>query len=101
MLSAIASLTALDFGLLVHAEAVKQGLNCNVYVGSSLISMYAKCEKIDAAKKVFNGVIEKNVVLWNAMLGGYAQNGHAGEVIELFSQMKGSGFHPEIGRAHV
>ncbi|XWS23602.1 hypothetical protein CRYUN_Cryun28dG0028800 [Craigia yunnanensis] len=95
VLSAIASLTALDFGLLVHAEAVKQGLNCNVYVGSSLISMYAKCEKIDAAKKVFDAVDEKNVVLWNAMLGGYAQNGHAGEVIELFSQMKGSGFHPD------
>ncbi|XVE79227.1 hypothetical protein DITRI_Ditri14bG0040900 [Diplodiscus trichospermus] len=95
VLSAIACLAALDFGLLVHAEAVKQGLNSNVYVGSSLISMYAKCEKIDAARKVFDGVYEKNVVLWNAMLGGYAQNGYAEEVIELFSQMKWSGFHPD------
>ncbi|EOY16621.1 Pentatricopeptide repeat superfamily protein [Theobroma cacao] len=95
VLSAIASLAALHFGLLVHAEAIKQGLNSNVYVGSSLISMYAKCEQIDAAKKVFDGLDEKNVVLWNAMLGGYAQNGYADEVIELFSQMKGSGFHPD------
>ncbi|XP_022749405.1 pentatricopeptide repeat-containing protein At3g09040, mitochondrial isoform X2 [Durio zibethinus] len=95
VLSAVASLAALDFGLLVHAEAVKQGLNSNVYVGSSLISMYAKCEKIDAAKKVFDEVNEKNVVLWNAMLGGYAQNGSAHKVIELFSQMKGSGYHPD------
>lgn len=95
VLSAIASLAALDFGLVVHAEAVKQGLNSNVYVGSSLISMYAKCEKIDAAKKAFDGVDEKNVVLWNSMLGGYAQNGYSDEVIELFSQMKGSGFQPD------
>ncbi|OMO58573.1 hypothetical protein CCACVL1_25439 [Corchorus capsularis] len=76
VLSAIASLAALRFGLLVHAEAIKQGLNSNVYVGSSLISMYAKCEKVDAAKKVFDELDEKNVVLWNAMLGGYAQNGY-------------------------
>ncbi|XVE95634.1 hypothetical protein REPUB_Repub02eG0115200 [Reevesia pubescens] len=95
VLSAIASLAALYFGLSVHAEAIKQGLNSNAYVGSSLISMYSKCEKIDAAKKVFDGLDEKNVVSWNAMLGGYAQNGYAGEVIEFFSQMKGSGVHPD------
>ncbi|KAE8683429.1 Pentatricopeptide repeat-containing protein [Hibiscus syriacus] len=44
VLSVIASLAALDFGLLVHGEAIKQGLNSNVYVGSSLINMYVKCE---------------------------------------------------------
>ncbi|KAL6311142.1 hypothetical protein AAG906_025691 [Vitis piasezkii] len=52
VLSAIASLEALNYGLLVHALAIKQGLNSNVYVGSSLINMYAKCEKMEAAKKV-------------------------------------------------
>ncbi|KAE8735033.1 Pentatricopeptide repeat-containing protein [Hibiscus syriacus] len=95
VLSVIACLASLDFGLLVHGEAIKQGLNSNVYVGSSLISMYAKCEKIDAAKKVFDELHEKNVVLWNAMLGGYVQNGYADEVVELFSQMKGSDSHPD------
>ncbi|OMP05292.1 hypothetical protein COLO4_08946 [Corchorus olitorius] len=95
VLSAIASLAALRFGLLVHAEAIKQGLISNVYAGSSLISMYAKCEKVDAAKKVFDELDEKNVVLWNAMLGGYAQNGYADEVIHLFYQMTGSGCQPD------
>ncbi|EEF34741.1 pentatricopeptide repeat-containing protein, putative [Ricinus communis] len=41
--SAIASLIDLDFGLLlVHAEAIKQGLDSNAYVGSSLINMYGE-----------------------------------------------------------
>ncbi|KAJ6774123.1 hypothetical protein OIU79_017537 [Salix purpurea] len=88
-------LLTLDFGLLVHAEALKLGLHSNVYVGSSLISMYAKCGKMEAAKKVFNTVDEQNVVLWNAMLGGYVQNGHAYEVIELFFNMKSCGFYPD------
>ncbi|XP_050207915.1 pentatricopeptide repeat-containing protein At3g09040, mitochondrial [Mercurialis annua] len=95
VLSAIASLTALDFGLLVHAEAMKQGLDSNVYVGSSLINMYAKCEKIEAAKKIFDTLDERNVILWNAILGGFAQNGCAHKVMELFSDMKSSGFYPD------
>ncbi|KAL3592518.1 hypothetical protein D5086_011158, partial [Populus alba] len=95
VLSAIASLAALDFGLLVHAEALKQGLHSNVYVGSSLVSMYAKCGKMEVAKKVFDTLNEQNVVLWNAMLGGYVQNGYANEVMELFFNMKSCGFYPD------
>ncbi|KAM2604617.1 hypothetical protein TB2_033505 [Malus domestica] len=95
VLSAIASLAALDYGLLVHNMAVKLGLDSNVYVGSSLINMYAKCEKMDSSKKIFDYLPEKNVVLWNAMLGGYAQNGYASEVIELFTIMKGCGLCPD------
>ncbi|KAF3953747.1 hypothetical protein CMV_020838 [Castanea mollissima] len=95
VLSAIATLGALDYGLLVHAQAIKQGLESNVYAGSSLINMYAKCVKLDAAKKVFEDLDEKNVVLWNAMLGGYAQNEYAHEVIQLFFKMKECGFHPD------
>ncbi|KAK3229806.1 hypothetical protein Dsin_001687 [Dipteronia sinensis] len=95
VLSAISCLAAIDFGLMVHAEAIKQGLNSNIYVGSSLISMYAKCKKMESAKKVFDSVDERNIVLWNAMLGGYSQNGYAHEVMELFSEMKSFGFHAD------
>ncbi|KAL0448190.1 UNVERIFIED_CONTAM: Pentatricopeptide repeat-containing protein, mitochondrial [Sesamum latifolium] len=59
-------------------------VDSNVYAGSSLINMYAKCQKMEAAKAVFNGLEEKNNVLLSALLGGYAQNGHAHEVLELF-----------------
>lgn len=43
MLSAIASLEALNYALLIHARVIKQGLNSNVYVGSSMIHMADKC----------------------------------------------------------
>lgn len=95
ILSAISSSAALDYGLLVHAHAIKQGLDSNFYVGSSLINMYAKCEKVDAAGKVFCILDEKNIVLWNSMLGGYAQNGYAHEVLKLFSSMRNSRLQPD------
>lgn len=95
VLSAAANLAALDFGLLVHAEAIKQGLAFNVYVGSSLINMYSKCGHLKAARKLFDVLHEKNVVLWNAMLGGLAQSGYAYEVMDLFSDMTCSGVQPD------
>lgn len=95
VLSAIASIENLEYGLQVHAQATKQGFDSNVYVGSSLINMYAKCQKMEDAKRLFVPLDEKNVVLWNAMLGGYLQNGYASEVMELYFSMRVSGFHPD------
>ncbi|PHU20001.1 Pentatricopeptide repeat-containing protein, mitochondrial [Capsicum chinense] len=95
VLSAIASIANLSFGLQVHALALKQGLESNVYVGSSLINMYAKCQKMEAASEVFNRLGEKNEVLWNALLAGYAQNGSACKVVKLFRNMRLSSFETD------
>ncbi|XP_051146892.1 pentatricopeptide repeat-containing protein At3g09040, mitochondrial isoform X2 [Andrographis paniculata] len=95
VLSAVATLANHEYGLQVHCWAAKQGLDSNVYAGSGLVNMYAKCRKLDAARAVFDRLDEKNDVLWNALLGGYAQNGRAHEVLELFADMKRSGFQPD------
>ncbi|CAN1243807.1 Pentatricopeptide repeat-containing protein At3g09040, mitochondrial [Linum perenne] len=95
ILSAVGNLASLHLGLLLHGEAMKLGLYSNVYVGSSLISMYGKCAKPEAAKKVFDDLQVKNLVLWNSMLGGFAQNDYPYEVVELFFNMKSYGFQPD------
>lgn len=95
VLRAIAVVANLTYGLQVHSWALKRGLNSNVYAGCSLVNMYAKCQKMEAATTVFNDLEEKNEVLWNALIGGYAQNGHAHDVLELFVNMKSSGFQPD------
>ncbi|XP_026434107.1 pentatricopeptide repeat-containing protein At3g09040, mitochondrial-like [Papaver somniferum] len=95
VLSAIASLTDLNLGKQVHSEAIKLGLDCNVYAGSSLINMYSKCHSMESARKVFDAMDVTNTVVWNAMLGGYAQNGQSLEVKEIFSNMRNSGLEPD------
>ncbi|XP_056684879.1 pentatricopeptide repeat-containing protein At3g09040, mitochondrial isoform X2 [Spinacia oleracea] len=95
VLSATASLKRLDIGLPVHAQALKQGLDRNVYVGSSLLNMYAKCHKPESARQVFDSLDQRNIVLWNALLGGYVQNGFASEVVELFMDMKDGGLQAD------
>ncbi|KAK9125906.1 hypothetical protein Scep_014752 [Stephania cephalantha] len=88
VLSAIANLVALDLGQQVHSDAFKLGLDSNVYVRSSLINMYAKCQVMEAARKVFDSLDERNLVLWNAMLAGYALNMFPTEVIEMFLHIR-------------
>ncbi|XP_012567466.1 pentatricopeptide repeat-containing protein At3g09040, mitochondrial [Cicer arietinum] len=95
VLSAIAGVGSLDYGLLVHGEAVKLGFESSVYVASSLINMYGKCDMLCDARQVFDVLSERNVVVWNAILGVYAQNGCLIDVMDIFSEMMGCGIDPD------
>ncbi|KAM1009719.1 hypothetical protein FF1_045121 [Malus domestica] len=49
--------------------------------------MYAKCNVLDEASRVFHGIVKKNSVSWNATLQGLAMHKHGEKALELFSQM--------------
>ncbi|KAI3471665.1 hypothetical protein Pfo_028315 [Paulownia fortunei] len=71
-------------GQSVHCLAVKIGFDVNVYVGSSVVDMYAKCGSLAYARKMFDEMPEKNVVSWSGMIYGYAQMGEDEEALRLF-----------------
>ncbi|PNT71915.1 hypothetical protein BRADI_2g37360v3 [Brachypodium distachyon] len=95
MLSAAANATAFIEGRQVHAAAVRHGLDANVFVGSSLINLYAKCGCIGDAILVFDCSGEKNVVMWNAMLNGLVRNEYQVEAIQMFLYMKRLGLEAD------
>ncbi|XP_057835660.2 pentatricopeptide repeat-containing protein At1g11290, chloroplastic [Cryptomeria japonica] len=78
----------LERGQQIHGYVVKSGCECNAFLGTSLVELYAKCGDIEAAALVFEKMYEKSVVSWNAMISGYAQNGYANEALKLFYQMQ-------------
>jgi pentatricopeptide repeat protein len=49
--------------------------------------MYAKCGSIEDAWTVFNKLPTRDVVSWNAMLGGFAMHGHGKEALAHFEHM--------------
>ncbi|KAG6580831.1 putative pentatricopeptide repeat-containing protein, partial [Cucurbita argyrosperma subsp. sororia] len=75
-----------DLGKSVHCLVVKTGYDCDVFVGSSLVDMYAKCGEIGDARHVFDEMPERNVVSWSGMICGYAQLDESGEALTLFKQ---------------
>eukprot|EP01018_Ginkgo_biloba_P030319 Gb_23085 [translate_table: standard] len=94
VLPACALLAALQQGKEIHDYVLKRGFESDVFVGSALVDMYAKCGRIEFARHVFDKMPQRNVVSWNGMIAGYTQNGHAEEAVELFHQMQLSGIKP-------
>eukprot|EP01018_Ginkgo_biloba_P037429 Gb_17093 [translate_table: standard] len=94
-LKACANLSALREGQEIHCHMILTGFNPNVFVWTALIRMYVKCESIEDARKVFDKTLKRDVVLWTAMIAGYAQHGHANEALSLFQQMQLDGMKPD------
>ncbi|CAN6455473.1 unnamed protein product [Victoria cruziana] len=94
VLCACANLGALYQGKWVHSYIGKCKMGLNVILGTALVDMYAKCGLIDTAYELFSEMMEKDVVLWNAMIGGLAIHGHGREALELFARMRSSGVMP-------
>ncbi|CAK9214662.1 unnamed protein product [Sphagnum troendelagicum] len=92
LLNACASLRALEEGRRIHTYIMQTNCESNIYVSSSLVDislvdMYGKCGSVEDARRVFDNMPTRNVVSWNAMLGGYSLHGHGKQALELFEQM--------------
>ncbi|BBG92808.1 Pentatricopeptide repeat superfamily protein [Prunus dulcis] len=87
MLSACASIGALDLGRWIDIYASERGIQQDIYVGTALIDMYAKCGSLANALRVFEDMPQKNEVSWNAMISALAFHGRAHEAISLFKSM--------------
>ncbi|XVE83650.1 hypothetical protein DITRI_Ditri16bG0103500 [Diplodiscus trichospermus] len=71
----IASCSSLQIPILgeyIHAKTIKNGFQSDVFVGSALVHFYAKCDRLEESHQYFDGIFEKNVVSWNALILGYA-----------------------------
>ncbi|PKA54798.1 Pentatricopeptide repeat-containing protein [Apostasia shenzhenica] len=95
VLLACAHAGALQTGKSIHNQVIRIGLEDNVYVGTSVIDMYCKCGRVDAARRAFDRLgDEKNIRSWSAMVAGYGMHGHGHEAVNLFKDMISSGIKP-------
>eukprot|EP01018_Ginkgo_biloba_P001352 Gb_05293 [translate_table: standard] len=94
VLPACATLAALEQGKEIHEDIIKNGFQSDVFVGSALVDMYAKCGSIKNARDVFDKMHQRDVVSWTAMIDGYAMHGCAKEALNLFELMQHSGTNP-------
>nr|POE92382.1 protein plastid transcriptionally active 14 [Quercus suber] len=88
VLPACSHLEMLDRGKEIHAYALKNtDLVENSFVGCALVDMYCNCQQVESGRRVFDGILERNIAIFNAMITGYAQNEHDEKALDLFFQM--------------
>ncbi|CAL0332952.1 unnamed protein product [Lupinus luteus] len=94
ILRASASLASVTLGKLIHSHIIRSGYISNVFSGSALLDMYAKCGSIKDALQMFQEMPVRNSVSWNALISAYAQNGDGDLSLRSFEQMVDSGLEP-------
>ncbi|KAG6466550.1 pentatricopeptide repeat-containing protein ELI1, chloroplastic-like [Zingiber officinale] len=88
-LSSCSQLGSLDLGEWIHGYINRHNVEIrrSITLNNSLVHMYAKCGRLDAALVLFLEQNPKNLESWNTMLCGLAVNGCAMATLSLFAQM--------------
>lgn len=71
----------------IHGYAIRHGFDEDVYIGSSLIDMYANCTRVEDSFSLFWLLPCRDAVSWNSIIAGCVQNGQFDEGLKLFREM--------------
>lgn len=82
-----AEVGTLSLGSSLHTLILKYGCDHKDIIANSLVSMYVKCGDLVAARRTFDSMREKSVMLWTSMIGGYVRCGLEKEALTLFRSL--------------
>ncbi|MCO5602819.1 hypothetical protein L7F22_056958 [Adiantum nelumboides] len=86
-LNACAALGDLMQAKQVHAYLRKSGVPLSMKIQNMLVDMYAKCGSLADALEVFDSILDRDIVTWNAMIAGLTKHGHFEAALKLHEQM--------------
>ncbi|XP_061369709.1 putative pentatricopeptide repeat-containing protein At1g69350, mitochondrial [Gastrolobium bilobum] len=85
----------LVMGRKVHGRVVKSGFSTDHVIGTSLLGMYGESCCLNDARKVFDGMVERDLVSWSSIISCYVENGQPGEGLGMFRWMVSEGIRPD------
>nr|XP_043616886.1 pentatricopeptide repeat-containing protein At4g18520, chloroplastic-like [Erigeron canadensis] len=94
LIRACGSIRALQTGKELHAQILKNNIEDNIYIASTLVWLYCKCGDYSCANYVLERMTFRDVVSWTAMISGCARLGHESESLEYLKEMLGEGVVP-------
>ncbi|KAM7472293.1 hypothetical protein LguiA_010476 [Lonicera macranthoides] len=96
VLQAISELGFLNFGKEIHGYVLRNRLDYDTYVGTSLVDMYVKNDSLPNAHATFDGMKKRNIFAWNSLISGYAYKGHFEDALRLLNRMENEGIVPDL-----
>lgn len=96
ILSICSTISALSLGQQVHGYILLNSFSPEITLGNALMTMYAKCGCLDMSVRVFNAMVKRDTISWNALISAYAQHGQGKEAVCCFEAMQNSpGINPD------
>ncbi|XP_019455528.1 PREDICTED: pentatricopeptide repeat-containing protein At4g01030, mitochondrial [Lupinus angustifolius] len=95
-LQAVIELDLFNYGKEIHGYIIRNKLDYDVYVCTSLVDMYIKNDRLDKAQAVFHHTKNKNVCAWNSLISGYCFKGLFSNAETLLNQMEKEGIKHDL-----
>ncbi|KAL6882538.1 hypothetical protein ACP4OV_011228 [Aristida adscensionis] len=77
-----------ELGRWIGGYVEENGMVGNRKLVTALVDMYAKCGELAKARRLFDGMLSRDVIAWSAMISGYTQADQCQEALALFSEMQ-------------
>ncbi|XP_059644602.1 putative pentatricopeptide repeat-containing protein At1g64310 [Cornus florida] len=81
----------LEIGQGIHGFCLKSGFDSNAHICSVLVSMYARFKCLNSAHRVFDSLLQPDLVTWSALITGFSQSGDSERALILFKKMNMEG----------
>lgn len=85
----------LQLGKFIHGYIIRNRVESDIFVNTSLIDFYFKCSNVRSAENVFQNVPKTNIVSWNVMISGYMKIGSYLKALGIFTDMRKTGLKPD------
>lgn len=95
ILGACSLQASIEPGKEIHCHSLRSGTLMDKKLVTAFVDMYSKCGNVEYAAKVFDSSFERDTVMYNAMLSGYAHHGHDAKAFKLFEEMTEAGLKPD------
>ncbi|TVU30122.1 hypothetical protein EJB05_21729, partial [Eragrostis curvula] len=82
------SMSARSLGLCIYGFSLKSGLDADLLVSNSVLTMLVRGDRLEAARSLFDSMEKKSAVTWSVMASGYLQAGDFVKVFDLFRCMR-------------
>ena len=79
----------------VHGMVITNGFQSNLFAMTAVVNLYAKCRQVEDAYKMFERMPQRDLVSWNTVVAGFAQNGLARRAVQLVLEMQEAGQKPD------
>ncbi|XP_042432555.1 putative pentatricopeptide repeat-containing protein At3g49142 [Zingiber officinale] len=80
----------------IHALALRRDLISDIFVSNGLLISFVHVDILVSARRLFDEMLSRDIVSWNAMLFGYSQGDHYENCLQLYRDMEAcpDGFLP-------